>query len=107
SDTTGKVQGTDLKERVPTLPILMLRQSAAEGDAEATMILGLVDGPLNTVEQVVAAVRAVASHRVIVEAWELTAQGADKAIAALEGMADSPVKTAPKHFAQYVVSRDA
>ncbi|MDN6678125.1 MAG: polyprenyl synthetase family protein, partial [Yaniella sp.] len=58
-------------------------------------------------EQVEAAVRAVASHRVIDEAWELTGQWADKAIAALDGLADSPVKTALKHFAQYVVSCDA
>ncbi len=107
SDTTGKVQGTDLKERVPTLPVLMLRQSAAEGDPEASKILELVDGPLDTDEQVEVAVKAVAAHRVIDQAWELTGQWADKAIAALDGLADSPVKTALQHFAQYVVSRDA
>src|SRR5699024_12586787 len=32
SETSGKVRGTDLKERVPTLPILLLRQEAADGD---------------------------------------------------------------------------
>ena len=107
SDITGKVQGTDLKERVPTLPILMMRHAAAEGDAEAARILELVDGPLETDEQVDTAVRAVASHHVIDQAWELTEQWAGKAIAALEGLADSPVKTALKQFAQYVISRDA
>src|SRR5690625_984445 len=35
SDTTGKVQGTDLKERVPTLPILLLREAAGQGDGDA------------------------------------------------------------------------
>ena len=107
SDITGKVQGTDLKERVPTLPILMMRHAAAEGDAEAARILELVDGPLETDEQVDTAVRAVASHHVIDQAWELTEQWAGKAIAALEGLADSPVKTALKQFAQHVISRDA
>ena len=106
SDTSGKVQGTDLKERVPTLPILLLRQAANEGDAQATSILELVDGPLETDEQVDAAVKAVASHPVIDQAWELTGQWADKAVRALDGLEDSPVKTALTQFAQYVVSRE-
>lgn len=107
SDTSGKVQGTDLKERVATLPVLLLRQAAADGDATAVKALQLVDGPLETDEQVESAVRAVASHPVIDQAWELTGQWADKAIAALDGLAESPVKTALTHFAQYVVSREA
>lgn len=106
SGTSGKVQGTDLKERVPTLPILLLRQAAADGDADAAKILELVDGPLDTDEQVAAAVTAVASHPVIDRAWELTGQWSEKAIHALEGLAESPVKTALKLFAEYVVSRD-
>jgi len=107
SDTSGKVQGTDLKEGVETLPILLLREAAVQGDADAVEALKLVDGPLDTDEQVEVAVQAVASHPVIERAWEMTRQWADKAIAALEGLDDSPVKTALKLFAQYVVSREA
>lgn len=107
SDTSGKVQGTDLKERVDTLPILLLRSAAAQGDTAAVGILELVDGPLETDDQVAAAVAAVAAHPVIDTAWELTSAWADKAIAALDTLEDSPVKTALRLFAQYVVSRDA
>ena len=107
SDTSGKVQGTDLKERVPTLPILLLREAAAAGDASAAEALELVDGPLDTDAQLAAAVDAVTSHAVIERAWLLTQQWADKAIAALDGLQDSPVKTALAEFARYVVSRDA
>jgi len=107
SETSGKVRGTDLKERVPTLPILLLRQEAADGDQEAKRVLELVDGPLDTEEQVDAAVTAVANHSVIDTAWKMTTQWSDQAIAALNGLIDSPVKTALIEFAQYVVSRDA
>ncbi|GAA4475687.1 polyprenyl synthetase family protein [Enteractinococcus fodinae] len=107
SDTSGKVQGTDLKERVETLPVLLLREAASQGDADAVEALKLVDGPLDTDEQLENAVRAVATHQVIERAWELTDQWARKAIDALDGLADSPVKTALQLFAEYVVSRDA
>ncbi|OAV59205.1 polyprenyl synthetase family protein [Enteractinococcus helveticum] len=107
SDTSGKVQGTDLKERVPTLPILLLREAAATGDDSAIKALELVDGPLDTDAQLSAAVDAVAAHPVIDRAWLLTQQWADKAIVALDGLQDSPVKTALADFARYVVSRDA
>src|SRR5690625_7110171 len=63
SDTSGKVQGTDLKERVPTLPTLLLREAAAEGDAAALHALELVDGPLDTDEQLTAAVQDRKSTR--------------------------------------------
>ena len=107
SDTSGKVQGTDLKERVETLPVLLLREAASQGDADAVEALKLVDGPLDTDAQLENAVRAVATHQVIERAWELTDQWARKAIDALDGLADSPVKTALQLFAEYVVSRDA
>ena len=107
SATSGKVQGTDLKERVETLPVLLLREAAAQGDADAVEALKLVDGPLDTDEQLENAVQAVAAHQIIERAWELTEQWATKATEALDGLADSPVKTALQLFAQYVVSRDA
>lgn len=107
SDTSGKVQGTDLKERVETLPVLLLREAAGQGDADAVEALKFVDGPLDTDEQLERAVQAVASHEIIERAWELTEQWAKKATDALNGLEDSPVKTALKLFAEYVVSRDA
>jgi heptaprenyl diphosphate synthase len=107
SDTSGKVPGTDLKERVPTLPVLLLRQEAARGDAAARSALELVDGPLDTDDQLSAAVAAVAAHPVIESAWEITRGWAADARAALAPLPDSPVKDALEAFADYVVRRDA
>lgn len=107
SDTSGKVQGTDLKERVPTLPILLLRDAAATGDADAIRALQLVDGPLDTDAQLAAAVAAVVNHPVIDRAWALTRGWADKAIDVLDELSDSPVKTALIAFATFVVSRES
>ncbi|MGM7671409.1 polyprenyl synthetase family protein [Microbacterium sp. A93] len=105
SHASGKTPGTDLKERVPTLPVLLLRQ-AAEQDPSARAALELVDGPLDTDEQLAAAVAAVSTHPVIEQAWEITRGWAADAVQALEPLADSPVKGALVAFADYVVDRD-
>jgi len=107
SATSGKVPGTDLKERVPTLPVLLLRQAAASGDEAARRAVELVDGPLDTEAQLSAAVAAVAGHPAIDEAWAITRGWSDDAVAALAPLPPSPVKDALVAFAGYVVSRDA
>lgn len=107
SDTSGKVPGTDLKERVPTLPVLLLRQAAEKGDARARAAVDLVDGALDTDTQLSAAVAAVSSHPVIETAWDITRRWSDDAVDALAGLPGSPVKDALVAFARYVVSRDA
>lgn len=110
SETSGKVPGTDLKERVPTLPVLLLRRAAQvegpDGDS-ARRAVELIDGPLDTDQQLAAAVRAVAEHPVIEEAWAITRGWAQDARAALAPLPDSPVKVALEAFADYVVSRQA
>src|SRR3954449_5350722 len=44
SDESGKTPGTDLREGVPTLPVLLLRRAAQPEDAP---ILAALDGPLD------------------------------------------------------------
>ncbi len=110
SDASGKTPGTDLRERVPTLPVLLLRQAAAEDTADAASAraaLELVDGPLDTEGQLAAAVAAVSAHPVIGRAWEITRGWAADAVRALDPLPPSPVKTALVAFADYVVDRDA
>lgn len=108
STSSGKVPGTDLKERVPTLPVLLLRRAAQDPDDEtARRAVELIDGPLDTEEQLSAAVRAVSEHAVIEQSWEITRQWADQARQALEPLPASPVKDALGAFARYVVSRDS
>src|SRR5690242_649558 len=47
--TSGKTQGTDLREGVPTLPVLLARRHAAEhGDAASKQLVELLDGDLSS-----------------------------------------------------------
>lgn len=65
SDTSGKVPGTDLREGVPTLPVLMLRASAEPGDER---LLELTSRPLTDEAEVAEALDALRGHRVLAQA---------------------------------------
>ncbi len=104
--TSGKAPGTDLREGVPTLPVILLRRAAAAGDRSAADVLALVDGDLSSDEALAEAVAALRSHPQTKAAWAVAQQWADDAVAALEPLADSVVKQALTSFAQAVVSRD-
>ncbi|MBG6189325.1 heptaprenyl diphosphate synthase [Arthrobacter sp. CAN_A212] len=104
--TSGKSPGTDLREGVATLPVLLIRQAAARGDASAVAVLDLVDGDLTSDEALATAVAAVSGHPATQEAWAVAHQWADDAVAALEPLPESTVKQALTAFAQAVVTRD-
>lgn len=106
-NVSGKTQGTDLRERVPTLPVLMLRREAAAGDASAAAVLGLVDGNLDSDEDLAAAVTALREHPVTARSWDVARQWAADAVAALDPLPDGAVKRALAGFAEAVVSRTA
>ncbi|MEG9249210.1 polyprenyl synthetase family protein [Arthrobacter sp. Soc17.1.1.1] len=103
---SGKAPGTDLREGVPTLPVILLRRAAAAGDLSAADVVALVDGDLSSDEALAEAVAAVRSHPQTQEAWAVAQQWADDAVAALGPLPDSVVKRALASFAQAVVSRD-
>ena len=110
ADELGKTPGTDLRERVPTLStILVGRAAAGEGPEaeEARRVLALVEGPLDTDEQLAAAVAALTAHPAFAEARVLTRRWAEDAQAALTPLPDSVVKNALAAFADYVVARTA
>ena len=104
--TSGKAPGTDLREGVPTLPVILLRRAAAAGDRSAADVVALVDSDLSSDDALAAAVTAVREHPQTQEAWAVAQQWADEAVAALEPLPDSVVKQALASFAQAVVSRD-
>ncbi|WP_028279557.1 polyprenyl synthetase family protein [Arthrobacter sp. H5] len=103
---SGKAPGTDLREGVPTLPVLLLREAAAAGDKSAVSVLELVDGDLTSDAALAEAVAALRSHPVTQEAWAVARQWADDAVASLAPLPDSVVKQALASFAQAVVTRD-
>ncbi|HET8795116.1 MAG TPA: polyprenyl synthetase family protein [Arthrobacter sp.] len=104
---SGKSPGTDLREGVPTLPVLLLRKAADDGDASAAAVIDLVDGDLTTDEALADAVSAVREHPVTGQAWEVAQQWADEAVASLDPLPEGAVKNALAGFAQAVVTRSA
>jgi heptaprenyl diphosphate synthase len=104
--TSGKAPGTDLREGVPTLPVILLRRAAAAGDSSAADVVALVDGDLSSDDALAEAVAAVRAHPQTQAAWAVAQQWADDAVAALAPLPDSTVKRALESFAQAVVSRD-
>lgn len=104
---SGKTPGTDLREGVPTLPILLLRQAAANGDAQAAEAVALVDADLSSDEALAQAVEAVRGHEAVHDAWKVARQWADDAIQSLAPLPEGTVKQALISFADAVVTRDA
>lgn len=106
---TGKTPGTDLRERVPTMPVLLLRSrvAAAEASPEDVALVGLLDGDLSSDEALAAAVAALRAHPVVEETRHLAAARAREAVAELDTLPDAPVKAALIEFADALVDRTA
>ncbi|MFL4476885.1 polyprenyl synthetase family protein [Paeniglutamicibacter sp. ORCA_105] len=103
---SGKTPGTDLREGVPTLPILLMRDAAAAGDKDAAAVLELVDGDLAEDAALARAVEAVAGNPATNQAWGVARQWADAAIEALAPLPEGTVKESLAAFADAVVTRE-
>ena len=76
STSTGKTPGTDLREGVPTLPVLLLRASATAEDAR---LLELTSRPLHEEAEVAEALTLLRAHPVMDEARAEVARRAELA----------------------------
>lgn len=106
-EVTGKTPGTDLRERVPTLPVLLARRAAAEGDTDAAKVVELLDADLDDDDALAEAVRAVREHPVTDETRRQARRWADDAVAALDALPDGEVRTALADLAGQVADRTA
>lgn len=105
-DSSGKTPGTDLREGVPTLPVLLLRRAAQNDDDAARQALELVEGDLTSDEALDRAVSAVVAHPVTEESWSVARSWAVKAQEAIAPLPESTVKQALLSFAEAVVDRE-
>ncbi|GMA32366.1 polyprenyl synthetase family protein [Litorihabitans aurantiacus] len=107
AEVLGKTPGTDLREGVPTMPVLLLRRAAAAGsvDAEGRRVLDALEGDLSSDEALGAVVQALASHPVMEQAREMARGYARDAVAALDVLPASPAKDALSEFADLAVER--
>ena len=103
SDESGKTPGTDLREGVPTLPVLLLRRAARAEDAD---LLAALSGPLDDA-QLASTVAALRVHPVMTEARAEVQRWADDARATLAPLPDVPAKEALESLCDFVVRRSA
>ena len=102
SADSGKTPGTDLREGVPTLPVLLLRRSPRQEDAR---LLGLLDGALVDDAELAEALGLLRAHPVVGEAQRHVRQWAEDARAVLDPLPQGPVREALRALCDQVVGR--
>ena len=104
SVTSGKTPGTDLREGVPTLPVLMAQASTDPADARLLELLGR---PLTDDAEHAEALDLLRRHPAMDEAKAYVLGQATEAKKRLEVLDPGPVRTALESFADVVANRSA
>lgn len=102
SDDTGKTPGTDLREGVPTLPVLMLQ---AEGDPADAELLGRIRGDLSDDDELAEVLAELRRHPVMARAQAELERRADVARAHLEALPEGAAKRALRKVCDDLVTR--
>lgn len=107
SDTSGKVPGTDLREGVDTMPVLLLRyhQAAGQLDEEGQAILALLGADLADDAALADAVERLRVHPVVEQTRAMARDWATGAIAELEALDAGEVPALLRDFALQLVDR--
>ncbi len=101
---SGKTPGTDLREGVPTLPVLMARASTDPSDARLHELLA---GDLTEDSTHAEALDLLRKHPAMDEARAYVLARATEAKALLEALPAGPVREALESFADIVATRSA
>ncbi|GAB2619503.1 polyprenyl synthetase family protein [Streptomyces capparidis] len=106
SDTSesGKTPGTDLREGIPTLPVLYLRARSG-GHPDDARLLELLDGDLTDDARHAEALRLLRAHPALEQARRDTLRYAAEARALLAPLPDCPAKRALEGLCDAVVHR--
>jgi heptaprenyl diphosphate synthase len=104
SDVTGKTPGTDLREGVPTLPILLARQSTDPADAR---LLELLDSDLSDDAALAEVLTLLRAHKCIEQARAEVIRRADLARATLRSVPPGPARSALEELCDTVVTRSS
>jgi heptaprenyl diphosphate synthase len=104
SGESGKTPGTDLREGVPTLPVLMAR---ASGDPADSRLHELLDGDLTDDDRHAEALDLLRKHPALDEARAYVVARAHEAKAQLAAVPPGPVRDALEAFADVVAVRSA
>jgi heptaprenyl diphosphate synthase len=104
SDVLGKASGTDLREGVPTLPVLYAQQSTDPADAS---LLSLLAGPLHDDSAHAEALRLLRANPAVDRARAVVRRYAEGARTALAPLPDIPARRALEALCTSVVTRTA
>ena len=104
SAESGKTPGTDLREGVPTLPVLLARRSEDRGDAD---LLALLAGDLSDDDRNASALRRLRAHPAMDEARAYVAERAAEARRLLDQLPTGPPRDALGDLCDLVVTRSA
>jgi len=99
---SGKTPGTDLREHVPTLPVLLLRRAARAEDAQ---LIAALDGDLSDDTALADVLRQLRAHSVMAEAAEVTRGWGAKARESLAALPSSPARDALESLCDAVANR--
>jgi heptaprenyl diphosphate synthase len=107
---SGKTPGTDLREGVATLPVLLVRRAAtselAAGELDGSArLVEVLDGDLSDDDALAEAVGLLRAHPAMEQARTEAVRWAREAVAALDPLPESPTKDALRAFANAVVAR--
>jgi heptaprenyl diphosphate synthase len=106
SHESGKTPGTDLREGVPTLPVLLLRAMPADpADPEDALLRELLSGPLTDDQRHAEALRLLRRHPALERARRETLRYAEEARALLAPLPDCPAKAALQGLCDAVAIR--
>ncbi|MFF0746402.1 polyprenyl synthetase family protein [Streptomyces sp. NPDC004111] len=106
SHESGKTPGTDLREGIPTLPVLHLRAMAeAHGRPEDIELCALLDGDLTGDEELAEVLRRLRVHPALEQARRDTVRYAEEARATLAPLPDCYAKSALAELCDAVVHR--
>jgi heptaprenyl diphosphate synthase len=101
-EESGKTPGTDLREGVPTLPVLMAQQSTDPADAR---LLELLAGELTDDSRHAEALKLLRAHPAMEQARQYVVDRATEAKALLTPLPSGSVRTALESFADIVATR--
>ncbi|MGP3983958.1 polyprenyl synthetase family protein [Streptomyces sp. KR80] len=105
SHESGKTPGTDLREGIPTLPVLHLRARAAKGEAADRELCELLDGDLTDDSRHAEALRRLRAHPALEQARRDTVRYAEEARRTLSPLPACPAKSALEELCDAVVHR--
>lgn len=100
----GKQPGTDLREGIPTLPLLLLRQRA-ESSSEDARTLAQIEADLSSDDTVARALETLSAHPVTVETLARATALSDEAKQALSPLPAGAIRSALERFADFLVNR--